>query len=230
LFPPDCTGLFETYIKQTAMKTLRRAALAALFLLAGIAGANAHPHVWVIAKSELVYSPDGKLKEIRHAWTFDEMFSAFAAQGLDTNNDGKLSRDELADLAKTNVESLKEFGYFTVSKKGETPLEFEEPVDYWLEADDKGMLTLHFTLPIKSGAAKGGVALEVYDPTYFVAFSLAEGTPITLVGAPKGCALEAKGPDDSAAPGNSSESFFAQLNAGSSYGAMFANRITVRCP
>jgi ABC-type uncharacterized transport system substrate-binding protein len=158
------------------------------------------------------------------------MFSAFAAQGLDTNNDGKLSRDELADLAKTNVESLKEFGYFTVSKKGEKPLEFDEPVDYWLEADDKGILTLHFTLPIKGGAPKGGIALEVYDPTYFVAFSFAEGTPVSLAGAPKGCSVEAKGPDDSASPGNNSESFFAQLNAGSSYGEMFANRITVSCP
>jgi ABC-type uncharacterized transport system substrate-binding protein len=212
------------------MKTLGRAAFAALFLLAGIAGAGAHPHVWVIAKSELVYSPDGKLKEIRHAWTFDDMFSAFAAQGLDANNDGKLSREELAELAKTNVESLKEFGYFTVSKKGEKPLEFEEPVDYWLEADDKGILTLHFTLPIKSGAPKGGLTLEVYDPTYFVSFSLAEGKPVSLVGAPAGCAVEAKGPDDSASQGNNSESFFSQLNAGSSYGEMFANRIVVRCP
>src|ERR1700687_3099046 len=119
------------------MKTLGQAVLAALFLLACIASASAHPHVWVTAKSELVYSPDGKLKEIRHVWTFDDMFSAFAAQGLDTNNDGKLSREELADLAKTNVESLKEFGYFTVSKKGEKPLEFEDPVDYYLEAVEK---------------------------------------------------------------------------------------------
>jgi ABC-type uncharacterized transport system substrate-binding protein len=212
------------------MNTFRRAALAALFLLAGIASASAHPHVWVVAKSELVYSPDGKLKEIRHAWTFDDMFSAFAAQGLDTNNDGKLSREELADLAKTNVESLKEFGYFTVSKKGDKPLEFGDPVDYYLEADDKGILTLHFTLPIKSGAPKGSLTLEVYDPTYFVAFSMAEEKPVSLVGAPAGCAVETKGPDDSGAQGNSSESFFAQLNAGSSYGEMFANRIMVRCP
>jgi ABC-type uncharacterized transport system substrate-binding protein len=212
------------------MKSLGRAALAAFFLLAGIAVAAAHPHVWVTAKSELVYSTDGKLKEIRHAWTFDDMFSAFATQGLDKNNDGKLSRDELAGLAKENVESLKEFGYFTVSKKGDKQLEFEDPVDYWLEADDKGILTLHFTLPIKGGGPKGGVAFDVYDQTYFVSFSFAEGKPVSLVGAPAGCKVEAKGPDDSASQGNPSETFFAQLNAGSSYGEMFANHILVRCP
>ncbi|HLL27805.1 MAG TPA: DUF1007 family protein [Xanthobacteraceae bacterium] len=211
------------------MKTLSLAAFAALFLLAGIAGASAHPHVWVTSKSELVYSPDGRLKQIRHAWTFDDMFSAFASQGLDKNGDGKFSRDELADLAKTNVESLKEFGYFTVSKKGEKPLEFEDPVDYYLEADDKGILTLHFTLPVKGQGPKGNMTLQVYDPTYFVAFSFADEKPVTLTGAPAGCSAATKGPDDSSSQGNTPESFFAQLNAGSSYGEMFANNIMVRC-
>ena len=212
------------------MKTLGRAALAVFFSLAGIAGAAAHPHVWVTATSELAYSPDGRLKEVRHVWTFDDMFSSFATQGLDTNNDGKLSREELADLAKVNVESLKEFGYFTVSRKGEKQLEFDDPIDYWLEADAKGLLTLHFTLPVKGGGPKGSIALEVYDPTYFVSFAFAEGKPVSLVGAPPGCVVETKSADNSAAQGNNPESFFAQLNAGSSYGEMFANRIAVRCP
>jgi ABC-type uncharacterized transport system substrate-binding protein len=207
---------------------LRRAALVTCFLVAGLVGAAAHPHVWVTAKSELVYSPDGRLTAIRHAWTFDDMFSAFAAQGIDKDKNGKLSREALAPLAKENVESLKEFGYFTVSKRGEKSLEFGDPVDYWLEADDGGLLTLHFTLPVK-GAPKGSVALDIYDPTYFVSFSFADQKPVSLVSAPAGCAVEAKGPDEST-QGNPSESFFAQLNAGSSYGEMFANHIKVRCP
>src|SRR5262249_7350790 len=106
-------------IRAPSMTILRQAALAALFSLAGSSAAGAHRHVWVTARGEIVYAADGKLQEIRHAWTFDEMFSAFATQGLDKNNDGKLSREELADLAKENVESLKEFNYFTASPKGE---------------------------------------------------------------------------------------------------------------
>jgi len=211
------------------MKLIARAALAALFVFAGPFLAEAHPHVWVTAKSELVYSPDGKLTAIRHAWTFDDMFSAFAAQGLDKNGDGKLSREELQDLAKENVESLKEFAYFTASKKGEKALEFDDPTEYWLESDDKGLLTLHFTLPVKSGPT-GSVAIDIYDPTYFVSFALAEGTPVALVGAPAGCSVETKAPTDTAAAGNPSEAFFSQLAAGSSYGEMFANHIMVRCP
>ena len=59
------------------------AALAGLLLADGVA--CAHPHVWVTMKSEIVYAPDGSITGVRHAWTFDDMFSAFAVQGLEDN-------------------------------------------------------------------------------------------------------------------------------------------------
>jgi ABC-type uncharacterized transport system substrate-binding protein len=82
------------------------------------AGANAHPHVWVTLKSDLVFAPDGKVTAVRHAWTFDEMFSVFAAQGLDKDGDGKLSREDVAELAVVTVTSLEEFNYFSLGKSG----------------------------------------------------------------------------------------------------------------
>jgi ABC-type uncharacterized transport system substrate-binding protein len=209
---------------------LRFCALVILLTLTAVNGANAHPHVFVTAKGQLRYGPDGTLKAIRYAWTFDAMFSAFASQGLDTNGDGKLSREELADLAKTNVDSLKEFGYFTVSKRGEKPIEFGEPTDYWLEAEAPDTLTLHFTLPVKTPGLRN-IAIEVYDPTYFIAFSLADGKAVSLEGAPAGCVLDAQGSDPTpTATTKLSESFFTTLQAGSDYGEQFANRIAVRCP
>ncbi len=78
-------------------------------------------------------------------------------------------------------------------------------------------------------AAKGGIAIEVYDPTYFVAFSLADGKPIALEGAPAGCAVDTKSAGDPGAS-NPSEAYFTQLQAGADYGAQFANRIAVSCP
>ena len=56
-------------------------ALAAV--LATASTAAAHPHVYVTIVSELVYNPDGTVKAIRHAWTFDDMFSAFAIRGIE---------------------------------------------------------------------------------------------------------------------------------------------------
>ena len=82
--------------------------LTLLALIAAGAPARAHPHVWVAVRSEVVFGPDGKISGVRHAWEFDEMYSAFAVQGLGKNGRPP-TREELAPLAKTNVESLAEF-------------------------------------------------------------------------------------------------------------------------
>ena len=78
--------------------------------------ASAHPHVWVTMQSELVYAPDGTVTGMRHAWTFDDMFSAFATQGIEAKKKGEFTREELAPLAEVNVTSLKEFDFFTYAK------------------------------------------------------------------------------------------------------------------
>ena len=118
-------------------------------LLLGATAAQAHPHVWITASSELIYAPDGSITGVRHAWTFDDMFSTYALQGIETKTKGVYSREELAPLAQTNVESLHEFGFFSFAKADGKKEKFQEPVDYYLEYKD-GLLTLHFTLPLKT--------------------------------------------------------------------------------
>ena len=83
-------------------------------------------------------------------WTFDEFYTAMAVQGLDTDGDGVYSKEELEPLAKVNVESLKEFDYFTFVhlSDDDKPLPLKEPVDYSIDYD-KTLLTLHFTLPLE---------------------------------------------------------------------------------
>ena len=118
-------------------------------LVLGATAADAHPHVWITAKSQLLYAPDGTVSGVRHAWTFDDMFSTYAVQGIEPKTKGTFSRDELAPLAQTNVESLKEFGFFTFAKADGSKQRFLEPVDYFLDYKD-GLLTLNFTLPAKT--------------------------------------------------------------------------------
>ena len=88
------------------MTALLRILLIALLGLASGSLAQAHPHVWVTMQTELVYAPDGSITGIRHAWSFDDMFSTFATQGMESKEKGKFTREELAPLAKVNVESL----------------------------------------------------------------------------------------------------------------------------
>ena len=150
------------------------AALAGLVIAA--APASAHPHVWVTMKSEVLYAPDGTVKGVRHAWTFDDMFSAFATQGIDRKKRGVFTREELAPLAKTNVESLKDFDYFTLAKINGKRVEFlDPPADYYLEYKDE-VLTLHFVLPLKTPVKAQNLEVEIYDPSYFVDFSFEKET------------------------------------------------------
>ena len=46
--------------------------------------AFAHPHVWITTRAELDYGPDGTLRAVRHAWTFDPTYSAFAPEAFTT--------------------------------------------------------------------------------------------------------------------------------------------------
>jgi ABC-type uncharacterized transport system substrate-binding protein len=207
------------------------AALAGLLIAGGVA--SAHPHVWVTMKSTVVYGPGGAAIGVRHSWAFDDMYSAFATQGLEQKTKGEFTPEELQPLAKVNVESLKEYDFFTFAKADNKKAEFVDPVDYYLEFNAKDtVLTLHFLLPFKSPVKAKQLRLEVFDPEYFVDFALDEKDPVALSGAPAGCQLALGKPQEmtkelaqklSAIPADGKIPI-------DSYGAAFANKIVVKCP
>ena len=210
--------------------------LLAAAVLAGFArAAAAHPHVWATVRSEILLGPDHRITGIRHAWTFDEFYTAMAVEGLDVNKDGVYSKEELQPLAKVNVESLKDFDYFTFVHLGkdEKPLPLKEPVDYSVEYD-KTVLTLHFTLPLETPLDPKAqqVSVDVYDPSFFVAFGFATDAPVKISGTPApGCAAEVEKPDpEGEADAKAlSEAFFSQLGPNSNFGSQFAQTAIVKC-
>ena len=191
--------------------------------------ASAHPHVWVTAASELIYGPNGSVTAIRNAWTFDDMFSTYALQGIVAKKTGSYTREELAPLAQTNVDSLKEYGFFTYAKVDGKKRPFLPPTDYFLKYRDAA-LVLHFTLPFKTPIQTRELVVEIFDPSYFVDFALQKQNPIRLVGAPSACTMAIELPNDGSAGARKlGEASFLNGN-NSNYGAMFANKITVDCP
>jgi ABC-type uncharacterized transport system substrate-binding protein len=207
------------------------AACAGLSLAAG--SASAHPHVWVVTKSSLVYAPDGTLVGVRYAWAFDDMYSAFATQGLEQKKKGEFTREELQPLAQVNVESLKEYDFFSAARIDGKKAVFAEPKEYHLEFNPKDtVLTLHFLLPLKTPAKMKTLTLETYDPAYFVDFQLAEKDAVALVGAPKGCEFSVGKPQEMT---KELAQKLAEIPPGgqipeNSFGAQFANKLSVKCP
>lgn len=210
------------------MRALLGLLLAAAMMLASGA-ARAHPHVWITATSELLYAEDGSITGVRHAWTFDDMFSSYAVQGLEAKKKGAYTREELGPLAQTNVESLKEYAYFTFARADGKKERFNEPVDYFLDYKDTE-LTLHFTLPLKNPIKPKQLVLEVFDRSFFIDFQMAKDNPVKLVGAPASCQMKLDRPSDGTATAQklNEQTFMDGPNA--NFGMMFANKITVDCP
>jgi ABC-type uncharacterized transport system substrate-binding protein len=206
--------------------------LTVIFMAVFTGSAAAHPHVWVTARAQVIFNAKGEIEAIRQAWTFDEMYSAFVTEGQ--GKEGQLlTKDELAPLAKTNIESLAEFDYFTFAKAAKQNIEFVAPVDYSLEQGEDKRVVLRFTLPLKTPAsAAKAFSFQVYDPTYFVAFEMEKDNPVGMDGAPKGCSINILGSKPLAADETKklSESFFSGLSPGTDFGVKLASRIIVACP
>jgi ABC-type uncharacterized transport system substrate-binding protein len=107
------------------------------------------------------------------------------------------------------------------------------PQDYSLDYD-KGVVTLHFTLPLEKplDARSQAVAVDVYDPSFFVAFGFATEAPVKLSGAAiKSCVADVESPDPESEEDAKalSEAFFSQIGPNSNFGSQFAQTVVVKC-
>ena len=197
-------------------------------LLSAIGGpTSAHPHMWIMTQTTFLFDK-GAFAGVQHRWTFDEYYTAMAIEGLDKNHDGIYDREELAELAKVNVDGLKEYHYFTYAMLAGKEVKLGEARDYWLEHKD-GALALTFTVPFLEPIAANvaDFKLLVEDPTFYIAFELAKSDPVRLgAGAPKSCAMRASDVDEESQDAHRLAAVFSEL--GPSYG--FRKLMALDCP
>ena len=194
--------------------------------------ASAHPHVWVTVRSQVAFDAEGKVSGIIHDWTFDEMYSSFAVQGLAPA--GQLvKREDFAPLAKENAGSLAQIGYFTTVKIAGKAVDFGDVTDYWMEERPDHLVTFHVVLPLKTATAPGKFfTLLVADPEFFIDFEFDDKDGVKLADAPTGCSLSLAKPKALEADESSklTESFFSGLAPGANFGFKMASRAIIACP
>ena len=212
-------------------------ALALFFALLwyGCGAALAHPHVWVTMRTEVLFGPEKEITGFRHTWTFDEGYTSFAIDGLDTNKDGIYEQNELQPLAQTNIEALKEFEYFTFAFMKETKLKTKMPVDYRLDYKNK-LLTLTFTLPLEDAVPYNKIkdfSFAVYDPGMYVAMDFVEKDPVTVEPAERAACVASVGDRDAKAKAAPKELTLGQLgeniDPASNLGFQYAERVRIKC-
>lgn len=174
-------------------KILWQALIIVLSVLTCACTAFAHPHIWIDARSVVVFNDSGAVRAIRHQWTFDAAFSAWSIQGLDTNNDGKISGAEFDELARDNMVGLAEFGFYTFMGEGRDDVRVKPVGTPRMEYDGE-RTTLYFTVEPESPVRISSLLeIEVADPEYYAAFSFVdEGAD--LENAPASCSVEVNPP------------------------------------
>lgn len=196
-----------------------------------ISSLNAHPHVYIEVRNAIVFDEQQHLVSIEVFWRFDEFYSAFAIQGLDTNNDGQYSSDELSSLLQDNLEEMGKTNFYTYTTVNGTAQSYKKAVDPQTFYED-GLLGMRFSLVLTTPVKVFGktITIATYDPTYYIALDLAEQQPARLLGDNiDKCTMTIKRPDQSE-PVNLDDSI-ATTNASiaRSYAEQFASRISVKC-
>ena len=153
--------------------------------------AFAHPHIFIDAKAAVTFNDAGQVISIHNTWTFDQAYSAWSIQGLDTNNDGKYSPEELQPLADDNMNGLADYEYYTFAGEGKDPnLKFSHGSNPKLTYDGK-QTTLSFDVALAEPyAIRKSLELSIDDPEYYVAITFHAPSDIQLINAPKTCAIK----------------------------------------
>ncbi|HZY67016.1 MAG TPA: DUF1007 family protein, partial [Devosia sp.] len=157
--------------------------------------ALAHPHIFVNAKARVTFNDAGQVVAVTNSWTFDEAYSSWAVQGLDTDFDGTLTRAELQPLADDNMAGLSEYAYYTFAGEGATDLRFGYGSNPVMDYTD-GRQTLTFDVALETPyAIADSLELAINDPEYYVAITFPNAASVELVNAPAHCSVALEDPE-----------------------------------
>ncbi|MGD1876374.1 MAG: DUF1007 family protein [Kiloniellaceae bacterium] len=208
--------------------------LAGLAVLAATAAvpraASAHPHVWIDARTEVIFDAEQRVAALRVSWRFDDFYSLFAIEGLDKDGDGTVTEDELRPLAELNVTSLEEYRYFTHVAADGADLPYGPVTEYGSRFED-GILSLEFVIPLETPVdpRRARVSFKSYDPTFYIAVEPALQDPVSFAGTPPPLcrAVLEEGQDGETL--SLSETDFLDPSANQGLGELYATTIVLVC-
>lgn len=158
------------------------------------APAAAHPHVFVDAGIEFSVDDEGRATGVKVRWTFDAFVTIYILeeQGLDKDGDGRLDVEEAKAFAAKAIDWKDGFDGDIYLSAGEDQLDLAPPRDPSAELKD-GRMSVTFYRDIKTPAPTrdAAVVARIYDPSYFIAYSVRSAMPAPL-GAAGDCRAEIK--------------------------------------
>jgi ABC-type uncharacterized transport system substrate-binding protein len=205
--------------------------LAATLLLTPPGTADAHPHAWIDMTVEVVFD-QGKVGALRETWLFDDYYTAYATEDMDEDGDGKPDDHRLRALLEENMRNLAEYNYFTQVTSGGKNLAFGKVAEMSSRMNGT-RLEMTFLLPLAAplDVRERPMVYGIYDPTYYIEILHAEKPDaIRLTAAPAGCTTKLEEPHPTIEAAALAASIDSLHRTDNTLGALFAQRVTVRCP
>ncbi len=219
--------LTRFYLVRTVLASL---AVATAFV-APPAPAQAHPHVWIYANTDVVLDEDGKLVAIDIIWEFDEFYSLTAVEGMDADGNGSYESTELQPLATENIKALEEYTYFTEISVGGTVVKPAKVTEYQ-STFKEGRLSMIFRVPLTEALdpKAAQISYRMYDPSFFIAIEYQPKNPVAAIGElPEGCAVRVIGASADTDAEPQSEEAFVDMLQNEGMGGMYAETATIDC-
>jgi ABC-type uncharacterized transport system substrate-binding protein len=201
----------------------------AIVLWSGSAGA--HPHGWIDLQVTILLDESGAVRGLRESWLFDEVYSAFATEGMDGDGDGMPDAENLQALTAVNLQQLGTWDFFTEVRAGAGSVAVPEATDA-TTAFAGGRLYMAFTLLFEEPVPRDAqpFSYAIFDPTYMAAMAhLPEGDGVRLEGGPPGCAVSIKDAEPDPDIVAYALSLDVTQTTDDSLGAQFAQWVTVSC-
>ena len=191
--------------------------------------ANAHPHMWVDLKSQIVLHDDGGPSAINQEWLFDDFFSTALIEEASLHPDGIEAglRQEITEI----MSNLQPYDYFTLVKRDGESLPLTWIGDATAEVRGNRVL-MRFTVTIEGpiDLVTQKFSYAIFDPTYYIEMFHAEGQTIAFEGGtPAGCSTEIEQPNPSAEAIALSQSVSLDVNPDNTIGRLFAETVHVKC-
>lgn len=145
-----------------------------LLTILGVAGQSAaHPHVFVDAEVGFEIHAS-RLASLHIAWTYDEFttLTLFDILNLDSDGDGVLSEEDLAQVAAGETEWPDDYNGDVYLEADRRPIRLAKPKNATAEMSSD-RITVRFDLPLNEplDLSFGTAILRLYDPTYYYAYT-----------------------------------------------------------
>ena len=172
------------------------------------------------------------VRELRHVWRFDELFSATVMLEFDANANLKLEPEELAEVGRIVHASLADFDYYTSIIHNGRDVGILAPDGINVDFRD-GQLLMFFAVQPEGGLSLDGMtSFGVYDPTMYTAIDFLNDSDLVVDGRTSGCRSAVVRPDVDEILAQNQESLteaFFNDPAGNDFSKFFATRLELRC-